>query len=271
MNGIAIFENSAFGNVRVIMRDGEPWFVAKDVCEILELGNPRSSVALLDDDEKGVHTMDTLGGPQAMVIISESGLYALIFRSRKPEAKAFSRWVRQEILPSIRKTGAYGLAAGSGVQELGKTISGITERLDAVEARNLVLEERHDRLMDKIEGDFHFVQKGRVFERDPHCMDINQTAHFIRQRFGIQIGGNRLFKILRGEGYVHKNKNKQYTPTQKGLANGLREEWRKYRKGFAYCTTIVTRRGLTNILGILAKQNMQRGFPGVILTGMISL
>lgn len=106
-NSILVFSQYGFGNIRVIMQSGEPWFVAKDVCDCLELGNPRTSVALLDDDEKGVHTMDTPGGKQEMSIISEAGLYSLILRSRKPEAKAFKRWVTHDILPSIRKTGGY--------------------------------------------------------------------------------------------------------------------------------------------------------------------
>lgn len=108
MSGIKIFEAEAFGQVRVVDVDGEPWFVAKDVCECLELGNPRTSIALLDEDEKGVHTMDTPGGQQEMSIVSEAGLYSLILRSRKPEAKAFKRWITHEVLPSIRKTGQYG-------------------------------------------------------------------------------------------------------------------------------------------------------------------
>lgn len=86
---------------------GALWFVAKDVCDILELGNHRSSLALLDEDEKGVHSMDTPGGKQELTIISEPGLYSLILRSRKPEAKAFKRWVTHEVIPSIRKTGTY--------------------------------------------------------------------------------------------------------------------------------------------------------------------
>lgn len=106
-NGILVFSQYGFGNIRVIMQSGEPWFVANDVCDCLELGNPRTSVALLDDDEKGVHTMDTPGGKQEMSIISEAGLYSLILRSRKPEAKAFKRWVTHDILPSIRNTGSY--------------------------------------------------------------------------------------------------------------------------------------------------------------------
>nr|DAT64562.1 MAG TPA: repressor domain protein [Caudoviricetes sp.] len=104
---LALFEHEKFGSLRVVERKVQPWFVAKDVCDILEMGNPRSSLALLDEDEKGVHSMDTPGGKQEMTIISEPGLYSLILRSRKPEAKAFKRWVTHDILPSIRKTGAY--------------------------------------------------------------------------------------------------------------------------------------------------------------------
>ena len=106
MNDIQVFdfEDNA---VRVIDRDGEPWFVAADVCRILDIKNSRDAVADLDDDEKGVANTDTLGGKQEMRVINESGLYNLIFRSRKPEAKKFRKWVTAEVLPSIRKTGMY--------------------------------------------------------------------------------------------------------------------------------------------------------------------
>ena len=93
--------------VRTIDREGEIWFVAKDVCDILEIQNPRDAIADLDNDEKGVGISDTLGGAQSLNIISEAGLYKLIFRSRKPAAKAFSRWVTHEVLPQIRRTGQY--------------------------------------------------------------------------------------------------------------------------------------------------------------------
>ena len=94
--------------VRTIVDDkGEPWFVAKDVCAILELGNITEALRPLDDDERGSVTLNTLGGNQDMLTVSESGLYSLIFRSRKPEAKRFKKWVTSEVLPSIRKTGAY--------------------------------------------------------------------------------------------------------------------------------------------------------------------
>ena len=98
-------------NVRVVMIDGVPWFVAADVCEALTIDNHRNVLARLDDDEKGVHTVDTLGGPQEMAIINESGLYSLILTSRKPEAKRFKKWVTADVLPSIRKTGGYNAGA----------------------------------------------------------------------------------------------------------------------------------------------------------------
>lgn len=107
-NGIKVFERQEFGQVRVVDVDGEPWFVAKDVCDCLDLTNTAQTISYLDDDEKGVTTNYTPGGKQEMSIISEAGLYSLILRSRKPEAKAFKRWVTHDILPSIRKTGGYG-------------------------------------------------------------------------------------------------------------------------------------------------------------------
>ena len=93
--------------VRVIVRDDEPWFVANDVCAALGLDNSRMATDRLDDDEKGVTSIDTLGGEQAMTVISESGLYSLVLASRKPEAKPFKKWVTSEVLPAIRKSGRY--------------------------------------------------------------------------------------------------------------------------------------------------------------------
>ncbi len=106
-NKLMIFENDAFGKVRTLNLNGEPWFVAADVCKALELGNPSMTVERLDDDEKGISTIDTLGGKQRMAIINEPGLYSLVITSRKPEAKAFKRWITHEVIPAIRKHGVY--------------------------------------------------------------------------------------------------------------------------------------------------------------------
>ena len=102
---LQIFTSEQFGGVRVKEIDREPWFVAADVCEVLTVATEQTR--RLDDDEKGLRTMQTPGGPQQMLVINESGLYSLILTSRKPEAKRFKKWVTSEVLPSIRKTGAY--------------------------------------------------------------------------------------------------------------------------------------------------------------------
>lgn len=133
---LALFKHEKFGSLRVVERKVQPWFVAKDVCDILELGNPRSSLALLDEDEKDVHSMDTPGGKQEMTIISEPGLYSLILRSRKPEAKAFKRWVTHDILPSIRKSGGYMTAKPDDTPEtiLARAVLIAQDTLKRVEA-----------------------------------------------------------------------------------------------------------------------------------------
>ena len=107
MNDLTVFQNPDFGQVRTITRDGEPWFVAADVCRALEIKNNRDALAKLDSDEKGVALTDTLGGAQKMTIVNEPGLYSLVLGSRKPEAKAFKRWITHEVIPAIRKTGQY--------------------------------------------------------------------------------------------------------------------------------------------------------------------
>lgn len=123
MSDLQIF-NYENNEVRTVMIDGEPWFVLKDVCQVLGIVNHKNIAARLDEDEKGVYLMDTLGGPQEMTIISESGLYAVILRSDKPEAKPFRKWVTAEVLPTIRKKGGYiaGEAALSSDELIAKAL-----------------------------------------------------------------------------------------------------------------------------------------------------
>lgn len=124
-----------------------PWFVAKDVAAVLGIQNIRQNLDGLDADEKGVCKTDTPGGAQTMTLVSESALYALIFASRKPEAKAFSKWVRSEVLPNLRKTGGYGAPAqaapGVSREEL--------EKLIADKVVDAVFRYRHV-LADSVEG-----------------------------------------------------------------------------------------------------------------------
>ena len=112
MNELHLFENEEFGKLRSFLDDdGNPWFVAVDVCAALDLENSRKAVSSLDDDEK-ITVTNSYGNPRAGIphqftAVSEPGLYTLIFRSRKPEAKTFKRWVTHEVIPAIRKTGQY--------------------------------------------------------------------------------------------------------------------------------------------------------------------
>ena len=108
-NSLQLFENTDW-KVRVVMRDGEPWFVAKDVCDCLDLGNPSQAIARLEDDERWLISNEALRANGETAVVSEPGLYSLVLGSRKPEAKAFKRWVTHEVLPSIRKTGGYSVA-----------------------------------------------------------------------------------------------------------------------------------------------------------------
>lgn len=104
MNDIKIFENPEFGSIRTVERNGEPWFVAADVCRALELSNPTVAVNRLEDDERAKLNLGRQGDANC---VNEPGLYTLVLSSRKPEAKLFKRWITHEVLPSIRKTGGY--------------------------------------------------------------------------------------------------------------------------------------------------------------------
>ena len=133
---IEIFNNPSFGSVRVFAdENGEPWFVAADVCRVLGYDHTPHATRLLDDDEKAVHKVDTLGGTQEMTMVNESGLYNLIFRSTKPEAKKFRKWVTEEVLPSIRKTGSYSITKSP----IERILANSVDQLEAVEAIKEVL------------------------------------------------------------------------------------------------------------------------------------
>lgn len=107
MNELQVFKSPDFGEIRTVEIDGEPWFVAADICRALELSDVSKAIERLDNDEKGTTSIRTLGGNQQMSIVNEPGLYSLVLGSRKPEAKVFKRWITHEVIPAIRRTGAY--------------------------------------------------------------------------------------------------------------------------------------------------------------------
>lgn len=245
MKELQIFKHDQFGEVRVVMINGEPWWVAADVCQVLELGNPRSSLALLDDDEKGVHTVDTPGGPQQMAVINEPGLYSLILRSRKPEAKEVKRWVTHEILPAIRKHGGY-IAAPADVspEEL------MARALFVADAMIKKLKDDKAALTSKIEADRPKVAFSEAVEVSANSISVGALAVLIAQNGGPSIGRNRLFARLRADGYIHKSGRQKNQPTQKSLDMGLlelKESARTSASGNAHTdfVTVVTGKGQT--------------------------
>ena len=137
-NALQVFD---FNNktVRIIMQDGEPWWVAKDVCDILGLADTHTALRALDEDEKGRQSLPTPGGEQEMSVINESGLYTLIIRSNKSEAKQFKRWITHEVIPSIRKTGSYVMP--SKVQRFDPAATSIEEMLMKIGWTELIWEE----------------------------------------------------------------------------------------------------------------------------------
>ena len=182
-------------SVRVVRDEkGEPWFVANDVCDILEIRNSRQSIAYLDDDEKDtVITNDTIGRQQETNVINEGGLYSLILRSRKPEAKAFKRWVTHEVLPEIRKTGGYVHATPE------MTDDEIMAR--ALQVANKTIERKNDQLRE---------QQRLLQEQAPaveYCNEVLSatnlhTINSIAVHLGIS--AIRLNKFLVDHGLIYK-------------------------------------------------------------------
>ena len=169
-NKLMTFENAAFGKIRTLTIDGEPWFVAADVCRALEIGNPSMAVERLDEDEKGISTIDTLGGKQRMTIINEPGLYSLVLSSRKPEAKAFRRWITHEVIPAIRKYGGYMTKSLlEQVLENPNLIYEFARRMLAEQQKNERLRQELDRAKPK--ADYY-----DAFIHPESCTNIRATA-----------------------------------------------------------------------------------------------
>lgn len=208
MNELKIFKNNQFGNVRIVMKDQEPWFVAKDVCECLAISKHRDAISRLDDDERGSLKVDTLGGKQEMATVNEYGLYSLVLSSRKKEAKEFKRWITHDVIPQIRKTGQY-------VADIPKTLP------DALRAYANEVEE-HNKAKALIEE-----QKPKVLFADSVAAShtsilVGDLAKLLHQNGVKDMGQKRLFNWLRENSYLIKRKGSDYnSPTQKAMEMGL--------------------------------------------------
>ena len=210
-DSLQLFTNEDFGNIRALAIDNEPWFVAKDVCDALGLSNVGQAIAGLDEDEKSSITIDdgTPGNPNK-AIITEAGLYSLILRSRKPEAKAFKRWVTHDVLPTIRRHGMY--ATPQSIEKMlndPDTMIATLKALKAERERTQALIEDNARLLPKATAyDIAIEAKG--------TMSITQAARYLSQ-FDKSINVKRLYGLLRADGLICKQDN---APTKKAIQRG---------------------------------------------------
>lgn len=210
MNKLQLFDFQG-EQVGVIEKNGEPWFVARNVTDVL--GLDRTAIRRIDEEEKDVHSTHTLGGNQGVSIISEAGLYELIFASKKAEAKQFKRWVTKEVIPSIRKHGAYmtpetiekALTDPDTIIRLATTLKEEQSKRMAAEA-----------LVQKQQPKVLFAE---AVETSDTSILIGQLAKLITQN-GFEIGQNRLFSWLRDNGYLGKRGSHYNEPTQYSVERG---------------------------------------------------
>ena len=215
-NKLMTFESETFGKVRTLTIGGEAWFVAADVCKALEI--EPTATRRLDDDEKNTLrlTQGTSGNPN-VTIVNESGLYSLVLGSRKPEAKAFKRWVTHDVIPAIRKHGVYMTPdalekALLSPDYLLKVVTALKNETDKRKA----LEQQVERDKPKV------ILANAITESDDSVL-VKTLATILKQN-GYDIGQNRLFERLRNEGFlVSRAGNSRNLPTQKSMDMGLFE------------------------------------------------
>ena len=201
--------------MRTVVKGGEPWFVAADVCRALELGTTAKAIERLDTDEKGMNSIHTLGGNQNMTIVSESGLYSLVLGSRKPSAHEFKRWVTHDVIPSIRRHGAYMtpeaiekvLCSPDTIIKLATELKGEQEKRKQLEAQ--------------AQSDRPKVIFADAVSVSESPMLIGELAKVLKQN-GVEIGEKRLFEWMRRNGYLISRKGTDYNaPTQRAMEIGL--------------------------------------------------
>ena len=213
MNEIKIFDNPEFGKVRTTEINGEPYLVGKDVAEILGYSNPRDALSKhVDDEDKATVAIHDGSQNRNLTTINESGLYSLILSSKLPKAKEFKHWVTSEVLPSIRKHGAYAVDELLNDPEFAiKTFTALKEE-----------RERSKRLSEQIEADKPKVIFADSVSAAKSSILVGDLAKLLKQN-GINIGQNRLFEWLRQKGYLIKGGSSKNMPTQKAAEMGLFE------------------------------------------------
>ena len=201
MNDVKIFENPEFGRVRTTVIDGEPWFVAADVCHALDIGNPSDALNRLDDDERTLVSIEGASNGKPVNGVNEPGLYSLVLGSRKPEAKAFKRWITHDVIPAIRKTGGYHVPQSPAEQ----MAQGLLAAQKLLAEKDKRIEEMRPK---EIFADAVTASKTSIL--------VGGLAKLIKQQ-GIDIGQKRLFAWMRENGFLIKSGTEKNMPTQRAM------------------------------------------------------
>lgn len=206
MNEIQVFSNEKFGQVRTVMQGGEPWFVAADVCRALELDQVSNAVRKLDDDEKMTLNSDKghsgqRGGAQFYTVVNEPGLYSLVLGSRKPEAKAFKRWITHEVIPTIRKTGGYVKDSEVFIQNYLPFADDTTKQLfrltlDVVDKQNKQIADQQKQIAEKSSVIEEMMPKASYYDLVLSSPDLT-PIRIIAKDFGLS--AQRLNAILKDQ------------------------------------------------------------------------
>jgi len=232
MNNIQVFTNRHFGQVRVVMRDGEPWFIAADICRALDVDNNRQAVSRLDEDEKGVILNDTNRGKRSMAVISEPGLYALVLGSRKPEAQSFRRWITHEVLPAIHQEGAYMTPERlHEVLEDPDTLIALAQRLKLMQEKNRTLAAKNVELLPKADYFDRLVDH-----------EVNLTLRETAKELGIK--ERSFIDYLIEHGYLYRDKKQHLMPYAEHVDTLFAvKECVNERTGWGGTQTLVTPQG----------------------------
>lgn len=251
MLDLQIFLSEEFGKIRVVERNREPWFVVKDVCDILGIANPSQALSRLEADEKDTVILNEgIGNPEKS-IINEYGLYSLVLSSRKPEAKAFKRWVTREVIPAIRKHGGYLTPE--------KVEDALTDPDTIIKLATRLKEERAARAKaeQKLEAVKPKVLFADAVSSSQTSILVGDLAKLLKQN-GHDIGTRRLFQWLRENGYLMKRGAEYNSPTQRAMEMGLFELKESVviqgRRNFINKTAKVTGRGQLYFINLFAKK-----------------
>ena len=212
-NTIKIFTYNNTNKVRTVEKDGEAWFVGKDVAEALGYEAPRNAIKkFVEYEDKQVHRISASGQMREVFIINEAGLYSLIFSSKLPSAKQFKHWVTHEVLPDIRKHGMYmsDKVLSKSPEEFDKIFSLYAEEKNKVKA-----------LTEQIENDRAATVLGKCVFDMKGSLTVDEVAKLFYQYGYINDGRNKIYELLRTRGYLSKQKNMKNKPTQKGLDTGF--------------------------------------------------